>query len=137
MDLQILAEKLHPLERKVLKVLKNETYLEEIESKTKLKEVEITRALQWLENKKIVKTKKFESEVIILGKNGEDYIKNFLPERRFLEALEKESLTLDQIRKKGITGEELNISLGLLKKNDAIIFGLKGKLKITKKGKPI
>ena len=69
MDLQILAEKLHPLERKVLKVLKDKTNLEEIESKTELKEVEITRALQWLENKKIVETKKSESEIIILGKN--------------------------------------------------------------------
>ena len=137
MDLQILAEKLHPLERKVLKVLKDKTNLEEIESKTELKEVEITRALQWLENKKIVETKKSESEIIILGKNGEDYVENSLPERRFLEALEKEALTLDQIRKKGIAREELNVSLGLLKKVGAIVFGLKGKLKLTKKGRDL
>ncbi len=137
MDLQILAEKLHPLERKVLKILKDKTSLEEMGSKTKLKEVEITRALQWLENKKIVKTEKSESEIVILGKNGEDYVENSLPERRFLEALEKESLTLDQIRKKGINREELNISLGLLKREGAIVFGLKGKLKLTKKGKDL
>lgn len=137
MDLQILSEKLHPLERKVLKVLKNKTNIEEIGSKTELKEVEIIRALQWLENKKIVETKKSESEIIILGKNGEDYVKNLLPERRFLENLKIESLTLDQIRKKGITSDELNVSLGLLKKNGAIVFGLKGKLKITKRGKDL
>ncbi len=135
MDLQILAEKLHPLERKVLKVLKEKTDLKEIESKTELKEVEITRALQWLENKNIVKTEKSESEVIVLGENGKDYFENSLPERRFIEALEKESLTLDQIRKKGVSKDELNISLGLLKKVGAIVFGLKGKLKLTTKGK--
>ena len=58
MDLNILAEKLHPLERRVLKVLKNKTNLEEIKYETKLKDVEIVRALQWLENKKIIKTEK-------------------------------------------------------------------------------
>ena len=64
MDLHILSEKLHPLERKVLRVLKDKTNIEEIESKTELKEVEIIRALQWLENKKIVETKKSESEIV-------------------------------------------------------------------------
>jgi len=137
MDLQILTEKLHPLERKVLKVLQNETKLDEIISKSNLREVEISRALQWLENKKIIKTEKSESKIITLGDNGKDYIKNLLPERRFIKSIEKESLTLDQIRKSGLTKEELNIALGLLKNSGSIIFGLKGKLKLTEKGKII
>ena len=52
-----IIESLHPLERKVLPYigLKN---INEIIKKTKLQEVEIIRALQWLENKNILKQKK-------------------------------------------------------------------------------
>ncbi len=49
-----LIETLHPLERKVLPFLKESSSFEEIVNLSKLQEVEVMRALQWLENKNII-----------------------------------------------------------------------------------
>jgi len=131
-NLEILAEKLTPLERKVLPVLKKKNSLKDIQKATELKEIEVTRALQWLENKKLVKIEKSESEIVELAENGKEYLETGLPERRFLEAL-TEPLTLNEIKEKAkLTKEELNVSLGLLKRKKAIDFGLKGKIIPTK-----
>jgi len=136
MNLEKLAEKLHPLERKVLPVLRSNSNLEDIKSKTKLSEIEIIRALQWLENKKIVQVKSSELKVINLGDNGERYLEDDLPEKRFLEVLKESPLTMDQIKNKAkLTKEEINICLGLLKREGAIVFALENKIKITEKGK--
>jgi len=132
-NLEILAEKLTPLERKVLPILKKKNSLKDIQKATELKEIEVTRALQWLENKKLVKTEKSEKEIIELAENGKEYLETGLPEKRFLEAL-TEPLTLNEIKDKAkLTKEEINVSLGLLKRERAIIFGLKGKIKKTEK----
>jgi len=113
-------KELHPLERKVLPFLKNEDRLSGLQKKTGLQEVEIMRALQWLENKKIIKIEKTTEETIILDENGEEYEKKELPEKRFLKSL-KEKLTMGEIRKKAdLKKEELNVCIGLLKKKNAI-----------------
>ncbi|MCD4666228.1 phenylalanine--tRNA ligase subunit alpha [archaeon] len=100
---------------------------------TKLKDVEIIRALQWLENKNLLKIKKESKELIELDVNGKNYVKNGLPEKRFLEVL-KEELSLDEIKEKAkLNKDEIMVSLGHLKKKSAIILGKK--LKITDQGK--
>ena len=83
-----LLESLSPLERKVLKALKDHKKIREIEASTKLSETEILRSLQFLENKNIVKLNKKEKEIILLDENGLKYAKNKLPERIFLESLD-------------------------------------------------
>ena len=134
MDIKNIAEMLHPLEMSVIVVLKEGIELKEIIAKTKLQEVEVMRALQWLENKKVLKIKSEFKETINLDSNGIIYLKNKLPERRFLEALSKE-LTLKEIREKAnLSEEEVSISLGLLKKKAAIEFA-NGKVKLTDIGK--
>ena len=57
MDIKKLAESLNPFERKVLKVLDNFISFNDIVRVTGLKDVEVMRALQWLQNKNIVKIK--------------------------------------------------------------------------------
>jgi phenylalanyl-tRNA synthetase alpha chain len=136
-NLEILGEKLTPLERKVLPVLKTKNSLKDIQKATELKEIEITRALQWLENKKLVKIEKSESEIVEIAENGKEYLETGLPEKRFLKAL-TEPLTLNEIKDKAkLTKEEINACLGLLKRKKAIDFILKGKIKITKEGKKL
>ncbi len=116
-----LLESLHPLERKVLPVLKQYSKIRDIEKKTRLKDVEIVRALQWLENKKIVTLKKELREFVSLDHNGKVYLKIGLPEKRFLKSLEDDKLTLIEIKEKAnLTYEEINVCLGLLKKKEAI-----------------
>ena len=57
MNIDILIETLHPLERKAIPHLKNSKTLKELQKNSGLSEIEAMRALQWLENKKILKIK--------------------------------------------------------------------------------
>ena len=137
MDIKKLAESLNPFERKVLKVLDNFSSLHEIMKITGLKDVEVMRALQWLQNKNVVKLKEQQKEIILLDENGQRYLKYGLPEKKFLEAVEK-SATIPEIAKKsGLSDEEITISLGTLKSKAAIEI-TKGKeliVSITEHGK--
>ncbi|HLC52521.1 MAG TPA: phenylalanine--tRNA ligase subunit alpha [Candidatus Nanoarchaeia archaeon] len=116
-----LIRKLHPLERAVLPVLKEETELLKIIDSTKLKEVEVIRALQWLENKKIITTKIEKFQIISLDKNGQRYKEKGLPEKIFLSVIDENFKGLNVITKKSkLSREEINACIGLLKSKKAI-----------------
>ena len=120
MDIKRLSESLNPIERKVVKVLDNFSSFYDIVKITGLKEVEVMRALQWLQNKGVIKIKEGQKEVVNLDENGQKYLKYGLPEKKFLEAIEK-TLRISEISSKtGLSSEELAISLGTLKSKDAI-----------------
>ena len=128
-----LADSLSPIERKVLPLIEENTSLKEI-IKSGLKEVEVIRAFQWLENKGLIKTKKENREIVELDKNGEGVLKNGLPEKRFLKSILNDELSLKEIKNKcGFNDNELNVALGTLKRNSCIILG--EKIKITPAGK--
>src|SRR3989344_2516217 len=134
-EVSVLLETLHPLERKVLPVLKQNISLKEIISLTNLQEVEVMRALQWLENKNIIKIKTEPKQIISLDKNGLLYSEKGLPEKRFLKLLEK-PLRLDEIKQRSnLSEEEIQISLGVLKKKASI--NIADKISITEQGKKI
>ena len=63
MIIKKLAESLNPFERKVLKVLDNFSSFYDIVKVTELKDVEVMRALQWLQNKNVIKIKEEQKEV--------------------------------------------------------------------------
>jgi len=83
-----IVESLHPLERKILPFLKKSSTLDELQKLSRLKEVEAMRALQWLENKEALKIKTETKAIISLDTNGERYINEGLPEKRFLKSVE-------------------------------------------------
>jgi phenylalanyl-tRNA synthetase alpha chain len=117
-----ILESLHPLERKLIPYLKLKN-LKEISKKSNLEEVEILRAIQWLENKALIKTTKKSKEIIGLGKNGEKYKKEGLPEKRFLKILDK-PLTMGNVMEKAeLDKDEVRFSLGLLKRRNLIQLG--------------
>ena len=60
MNILELSKKLHPLERKVLPYLSDECTFDEIVTKSKFKDIEVMRAIQWLENKKVLDLSKCE-----------------------------------------------------------------------------
>src|SRR3989344_5673436 len=125
-DLEKLIQSLHPLERKVLPVLENNIKVETIINKTDLKEVEVLRSLHWLQNKGILLINKNERELIKLDENGEKYLRDGLPERRFLNVLKNEDYPLDEIKEKANLDEnEASIALGTLKRKNAIRLGNK------------
>lgn len=120
MDLKALGESLHPLERRVLPFLKQEKDIQKIVEKSKMLEVEVMRAVQMLEQKQIVTIETKESQKIVLGANAQKYVREGLPEKRFLESLDK-PLTLQEIKQKAkLSDEEANVSIGLLKRKNAI-----------------
>jgi phenylalanyl-tRNA synthetase alpha chain len=130
--------KLNRLERIILPLITKEKTLKELIKESKLKEVEVMRAIQWLQNKKLVLIKEEIKELIILGENGKKYLQQGLPEKRFLKAIEKHEEKLGLIAKKtGLTKEEQNICIGILKKKTEIELKKEKELiiKITNQGK--
>ncbi len=137
MDIKKLAESLNPVERRVLRILDNFTSFYDIVRVTGLKDVEVMRALQWLQNKNVIKLQEEEKEIVALDENGKKYLKEGLPEKKFLESIEKESAISAIGKKTGLSNEELAISLGVLKSNGAIQI-IKGKeiiVSITEHGR--
>jgi phenylalanyl-tRNA synthetase alpha chain len=137
MEIKKLVESLHPLERKSLPFLAKCGTLKELMQLSKLSEAEAMRALQWLENKEVLKIESEVKETIQLDSNGIEYIKKGLPERRFLEAAKSKLLTIKAIGKEAsLSPEEVTVCLGLLKSKAAINIE-KGLIYITDQGKKI
>ncbi|MBI1935125.1 phenylalanine--tRNA ligase subunit alpha [Candidatus Woesearchaeota archaeon] len=137
MDIKKLSESLNQNEKKVLKVMDNFTSSTEIIKVTGLKDVEAVRALQWLQNKGIVKIKEAQKEMVYLDENGRKYSKYGLPERILLESIGEPAKMQDIIGRAGLDGEEAAVSLGILKSKSAIEIS-KGKdiiLYVTEHGK--
>ncbi len=134
-EVERLVEALHPLERTLLPAIDKETTLQELGKKTNLQLVEITRALQWLENKQLVTLTKEEKELVVIDSNGQLYCEKGLPEKRFLQVLEQ-PLTLDELREKAdLDHDEAAMSIGVLKRKNAI--QLNEKIRILDQGKKL
>ncbi len=120
------SDSLHRLERIVLPLVTEGINLKELVDRTGLKDIEVQRALQWLENKELVKTTETKAKVITLDKNGLLYAKEGLPEMRALKLLKDGSLSTRDLVKKGISKDEINIIIGTLKKKAAIDIAKEG-----------
>lgn len=127
-----LLRSLHPLERKVIPFLKNNITVQELIEKTQSSDVEVMRAMQWLENKKVLTIEVETKETVTLGELGKKYLEEGLPERRMLEQLKEKPLALNEIK---LDKEEVNIAIGELKKKAAITLGKE--IAITDQGKKL
>jgi len=134
-----LISKLHQFERKVLPLLTEINELKALANKTGLQEIEVMRAFQWLQNKNILKINKDLKETVDLDSNGILYLKKGLPEKRFINALKnKESLQAEVIKKAAdLTGEELNVCIGILKRNNLINIQQGLVISLTERGKKL
>lgn len=139
MDIRKLADSLNPAERKVLKVIDNFTSFHDIVKVTGLKDVEVMRALQWMQNKNIIKIKEEQKELVFLDENGLKYLKYGLPERIFLEAIDEQISISDLAKNTKLSSEEIAISLGTLKSKSAIeiVKGREVIASITEHGKQL
>ncbi|MDO8642933.1 MAG: phenylalanine--tRNA ligase subunit alpha [Candidatus Woesearchaeota archaeon] len=144
-EIKKILGQLHLFERKVLPILaEHETLgIEQLAKIANLGETETVRALQWLSNKELVTLTSSEREMAELDSNGRLYTKKGLPEKRFLAALteaekKKKELTLTDIPEAaGLTKEEVQVCIGLLKKKGAIELKPGLKLTITPNGKKL
>src|SRR3989338_3755188 len=121
MEIEKLIRTLHPLERKVLPLLDKFHTIDVLQEKSGLKDVEVMRALQWLQNKSLIRVKEDLHEQALLEENGKLYASKGLPEKRFLEILAQGEQPISEILKKAqLSKDELNSSLGILKGKAAI-----------------
>lgn len=134
-----LIKTLHPYEIAVLKILQTAT-TKELAKQTKLQEIQVGRALQWLSNKKLIIETHTEQKLIILEENGKKY-KQGLPEIKFLKKLNDSFQSVDVIAKSAdVAQDELNIIIGTLKKKVAIEIQKENnqlQAKITAQGKKL
>jgi len=141
MDLNKIIDGLHPLEQKVLPVLDKCSVFIDIVKASGLKKVEVMRALQWLQNKEIIKLSEEVKELIELGDNGIKYAKVGLPEKRFLEVVKTKALSFNEIMKKsGLAKDELSICLGVLRSKAAVLISKERgdiKVRILDQGKKL
>jgi phenylalanyl-tRNA synthetase alpha chain len=135
-----IIESLSQNERKIIPYLR-EKNVEEISKKSKLDKTSVLRALDYLENKNIIKLTYEKKKRIELGINGALYKKKELPERRLLNLLdEKRILSLQEAQKQSnLSEEEFKASIGALKrkaiielKNEKIILS-SSKEEVSKK----
>ncbi|MGM5484463.1 MAG: phenylalanine--tRNA ligase subunit alpha [Nanobdellota archaeon] len=131
-----LITKLHPLERKVAPSLKDGLTAKDLEEKTGLKDVEVMRALQWLENKDVLKINTETRETVELGENGKRYLEEGLPEIRYLNIIKDSPKSMKDIIKEGLDGQEAGACTGILKKKAAIEMKDK-EVQITDNGKKL
>ncbi len=116
-----IAASLHRLERAVLPHLGKHSSVADIIAASRMQEVEVLRALNWLQNKGLAKITESIEEIIVLGKNGQQYAKSLLPEARFLNALKSKPLPLSEIKKStGMSDDEIGASIGVLMRMRAI-----------------
>jgi phenylalanyl-tRNA synthetase alpha chain len=116
MDLNNLIKSLHVLERKTLPFISSNTDFEDLVKLSCLKDVEVMRAVQWLENKNIIESFAEEKTEIFLDSNGKKYKQDSLPERKIINILSKGSFFVGDIEKKtGLSSQEISVSIGSLK----------------------
>ena len=130
MELRKIIESLSPNEKKILPHLSES--INGIIAKTNLDRVSILRALEYLQNKEIVKLTYTTKKIVEIGVNGALYKTKGLPERRLLHLLgEKRIVDLKEAQKQSkISDDEFKASLGVLKRK-ALIELKNGKIMFT------
>ncbi len=128
MEHEKLIESLSPNERKILPFIE-EKNVEEICKKSNLDKVSVLRALEYLQNKKILKITTERKKIIEIGLNGALYLKKGLPERRLLHILSEKRIILlrDAQKMSKLSDNEFKASIGALKKK-ALLELKNGKL---------
>ena len=136
MDIKKIIESLSPNERKILPYIGEK--INEICKKSNLDQTSVLRALEYLQNKKIVTLSSEKKKIVEIGVNGALYKKKGLPERRLLHLIsEKKIISLQEAQKQsGLSNDEFKASLGVLKKK-AMIDLKNGKIVLNAKKEEI
>lgn len=116
-----IIDSLSPNEKKVIPHLEEKNIIE-ICKKSNLDKVSVLRALEYLQNKKILKLEQEKKTIVSVGVNGALYKKKGLPERRLLETLAKKRILSfkDAQKEAGLSSDEFKASFGALKKKAQI-----------------
>jgi phenylalanyl-tRNA synthetase alpha chain len=128
-----LISRLHNNEKRILKALegKKSLTMKELEQETKLNKDSLEKASLWAKVKGVLKIEEEITEFLELTKEGEEYAKDELPERKLLNELKKGKKTIPELKKKF---KRFDIGLVWLNKNNWVNIE-KGELNLTNKGR--
>jgi len=128
-----LLNRLHDHEKRILKALEGEKPLtiQELQQLTQLNKDSLEKASLWAKVKGILKIDEEITEFIELTKEGEEYVKEGLPEKNLLKILEKGEKSISSLNKKV---KKFNIGLVWVRKNNWVTIQ-KGQLELTTKGR--
>lgn len=115
---------------KALKKIKSEFTSKSLQDKTGLSQVEVARAIQWLDNKDVINYETSKKQSLHIASLGEKYVKNGFPEEIFLQEIKEKPKTKKQLQKK-LSDQEINVCIGLLKRNDWITISKDKSLKFS------
>jgi phenylalanyl-tRNA synthetase alpha chain len=121
MDIKKIIESLSPNEKKILPNIE-EKDIQNICKKSNLDKTSVTRALDYLKDKKIINLTQERKKIIEIDINGAFYRKKGLPERRLLNLLnEQRIIPLQKAQEQSkLSLDEFKASIGVLKKKALI-----------------
>ncbi|MEM5792995.1 MAG: phenylalanine--tRNA ligase subunit alpha [Candidatus Aenigmatarchaeota archaeon] len=128
-----LLGRLHDYEKRILKALENKKSLnfKELNEATGLPKDSIEKASLWAKVKGVIKIEEEILESYQLTKEGETYLKEGLPEKNLLKAVDSGKKSIDELKK---SIKNFDIGLVWAKKNNWITIQ-KGFLELTSNGR--
>jgi len=122
------------VERKILLKL-NKTFKDflDVVSSTGLSEIEVRRGISWLKSKHLVKVSETLEQFVVLDRNGEVYASTQLPENKLVQSISKlgiKTFSKEDLFKFKLSEQEINICLGILKKENFIEVSSKNVFKL-------
>lgn len=115
-----MSQVLHPIEKTIIKILRNTPNLteQEIAEKTNLHLDQTRRGIEWLKLKSLANVVEREESFVKLGKNGVAAVQEGLPERKLVNLVASQPVSFDELQKKLL--DEVNIAIANAKRNDWI-----------------
>jgi phenylalanyl-tRNA synthetase alpha chain len=133
-----LSQVLHPIEKQIIKSLKESksSTPEKLVESTKLSIDQVRRGMEWLKLKGLADIQEIEKTFLRLGKNGLDAKNNGLPERKLVNEIQEGPKSFEEIR--NVLKSDFNAAIANAKKNDWIqIEKGESSSKISLKGKAL
>ncbi|MGI0064415.1 MAG: phenylalanine--tRNA ligase subunit alpha [Nitrosopumilaceae archaeon] len=133
-----MAQVLHPIEKQIIKSLKESksSTPEKLVESTKLSIDQVRRGMEWLKLKGLADIQEIEKTFLRLGKNGLDAKNNGLPERKLVNEIQEGPKSFEEIR--DVLKSDFNAAIANAKKNDWIqIEKGESSSKISLKGKAL
>jgi phenylalanyl-tRNA synthetase alpha chain len=120
----------HPIEQSILRSLSDNDHVrvDSLIASTGLSMDQIRRGVEWLKFKNLISIKESSTQRVFLASGGITAAKNGLPERRLVNSLKEDKVTIAEVIAGGaITNEEINAAIAGARRNQWIQF-IEGKM---------
>ncbi len=120
-----MSNDLHPLEAKVLKSLADSRAggtIEALSDALNMNKDQLSKGLQMLVERKYVDENVVSQKIVEFKQKGKEVVEKGLPERRLFVSIAQPTSIPELLKKSGLTQQEFNIALGILKAGKVIVI---------------